>query len=69
MKRDAISKQGDQTWIITSGARLLPASLRLPLASAHPVPRPAPLRNRQRRYAPTRLSLIPLSRRPAYDNR
>jgi hypothetical protein len=69
MKRDVITKQGEQVWVVTSGARFLPASLRQPLASVRPVPRPAPFRQRQRPYRPTRLSLIPLSRRPAYDNR
>jgi hypothetical protein len=69
MNWDEIPKQADQTWIVTSGARMLPVSLRHPLASARPVPRPAPFRQRQWRGVPTRLSLMPLSRRPAYDDR
>jgi len=69
MKRGAATKQGDQIWIVTSGARLLPATMRQPLASARPLPRPAPRLTRQRLYAPTRLSLIPLSRRPAFHDR
>ena len=69
MKRNAIPKQADHTWVVTSGARLLSPSLHHPLASMRPVPRPVPLRTRQRRAAPTRLSLVPLSRRLAYDDR
>ncbi len=69
MNRDDIPKQADHTWIVTSGARLLPASLRQPVASARPVPRPVTLRKRQRRYSPTQLSLIPLSRRPVFHDR
>ena len=69
MKRHATSKQGDQTWVVTSGVRLLPASLRQPLATIRPVPRPAPLRKRQRRDTPTRLCLVPLSRRPVFYDR
>ena len=33
MKRDAMFKQAGHTWIVISGGRLLPASLRQPLAS------------------------------------
>lgn len=69
MKRDALSKQADQTWIVISGGRLLPASLRLPLASERPVPRPAPFRHRQRPYSPTHVSLMPLSRRSVFHDR
>ena len=69
MKWEDFPTQADHTWIVTSGARMLPASFRRPLASARPVPRPAPSRLRQRRDVPTRLSLMPLSRRPAYDDR
>ena len=57
MKRDAVSKQAGQTWIVISGGRLLSASLRQPLASKRPVPRPAPFRQRQRPYSQTRMSL------------
>ena len=69
MKRDVIPKQADHTWIVTSGARFLSASLRQPLASLRPVPRPVPFRTRQRHNSPTRLALIPLSRRPVFDDR
>ena len=69
MKRYVIPKQADQTWIVTSGARLLPASLRMPMASPHPVPRPVQMRPRPRRHTPTRQSLIPLSRRPVFYDR
>ena len=69
MKRSDMSKQGDLTWTVASGGRLLPASLRESLVSAQPLPRPAPYRCRVRRDAPNGLSLMPLSRRPVFEDR
>ncbi|MDA0652385.1 MAG: hypothetical protein O3C49_03795 [Proteobacteria bacterium] len=69
MKHDALPKQTDHTWIVTSGARFLSPSLRQPLASVRPVPRPVTPRPRQRHYIPTRQSLMPLSRRPVFVDR
>lgn len=69
MRRYTMSKQAGQIWIVISSGRLLPASLRQPLALKQPVPLPAPFCQRQRLYSPTRMSLIPLSRRPVLRER
>jgi hypothetical protein len=61
--------QVDQRWVVTSGARILPVSLRERVVSAQPMPRRVPRRVRVRRDSPSRLTLTPLSRRAAIVDR
>ena len=64
MKRDAMSKQVGQTWIVISGGRLLPASLRQPLASKRSGPDLRPSTNASAPIHRPECLYIPLSRRP-----